>query len=94
MRGRPCGGPVATVVRIAPTLKIKANTRRVYFLPILADTGALLNAPKNAPACRTATTFDEMLFDFFLSSTPLGSMMPNCSLKYRALTTPPPTPVS
>lgn len=58
----------------------------------LQEIGALSNAPKNAPACRTATTFDETASLFFWFFTPF-SIRPNDSRKYGALTTPPPIPL-
>jgi hypothetical protein len=44
--------------------------------------GALLSAPKNAPAWRTETTFEEMAFVLDTMGFPSGPNSPKCFRKY------------
>lgn len=78
----------------APANKTTTKINNVYLRPIFAETGALPNAPKNAPACKTETTLDDTAFDFATSVLPFASMRPNSERKNGLETTPPAIPVS
>ena len=56
------------------------------------EIGALPSAPKNAPACKTETTFPDKFASLLASTTPLV-MIPKCSSKYFCETTLPATPL-
>ena len=54
-----------------PTENIMEKMMRVYLRLMRAEMGALPRAPKNAPAWRTETTFEVMVFFFKLAVSPL-----------------------
>ena len=50
--------------RTAPTAKTREKMKSVHFRPIQELMGALPSAPKNAPAWRTETMFEETSLAF------------------------------